>query len=180
MEEAERLRRGVGAPAGGYEAPLAVWGAADTDVGRKREQNEDGFLCLPDHGLFVVADGMGGEAAGKEASRLALEWLEETLTEERLAGEDRPLEGELQEALEGAGQCILETARSHLGWEQRVTTVVVVRDSVVHLSHVGDGRAYLVRERKAAPLTGDHWTVMARGRIRSTGRAGDRRACSAR
>ena len=51
--------------------------AAKTDVGRKRKGNEDSFCLAPDLGLYVVADGMGGHAAGEVASRLAVETIRE-------------------------------------------------------------------------------------------------------
>lgn len=146
--------------------PLRVLAAGETDVGRERQRNEDAFLCLPERGLFIVADGLGGEAAGKEASRLGVETLQGILTQASLEAAtaiNGGLENLLRQAIEAGNQAILDVARANVGWERMGTTVViaVVRDGVVHLSHVGDSRAYLVRAGKAVSLTRDHSTVMA-------------------
>jgi len=146
-----------------YEGPLAIRAAGETDVGRERDRNEDAFLCLSDCGLFLVADGMGGETAGDEASRLAVETLQEVLTPERLSAADRSLEETLREALEAANEAVLDAARSLVGRARMGTTaaLAVVREGVVHISHVGDSRVYLIRDGKAVSLTRDHSTVMA-------------------
>ena len=60
------------------------WGA--TDVGRKRNHNEDSFLCNNDLGLYAVADGMGGHLGGERASRMAVEILEREIDDVRKAG----------------------------------------------------------------------------------------------
>src|SRR5260370_16798231 len=62
--------------------------AARTDVGRKREHNEDSFLVNEDLGLYVVCDGMGGHAGGETASRLAVQTIERELLSARLRSDD--------------------------------------------------------------------------------------------
>src|SRR5947209_13268636 len=86
--------------------------AARTDVGMKREHNEDSFLINEDLGLYVVCDGMGGHAGGETASRLAVQTIERELLSARLRAddpfksdvslEDTPLAAALREAVEGA------------------------------------------------------------------------------
>jgi serine/threonine protein phosphatase PrpC len=151
---------------GGGTGPLRIRAAGDTDVGREREQNEDGFACLEEQGVFIVADGMGGEAAGEEASRLVVEVLTNRLTRESIAetlSAGPGLEPLFRQAIEEANEAVVRTGRSHPGWERMGSTVVVavVHEGVVFLSNVGDSRAYLVRAGKAAPLTRDHTSVAA-------------------
>src|SRR6202158_6596877 len=86
--------------------------AARTDVGMKREHNEDSFLVNEDLGLYVVCDGMGGHAGGETASRLAVQTIERELLSARLGGDDplaaappleeSPLAPALREAIAGA------------------------------------------------------------------------------
>lgn len=147
-------------------ARVRVRAAGGTDVGRVRPQNEDNFLCLPERGVFIVADGMGGEAAGEVASQIAIEVLQEHLSNEAIEEALRSgpgLEPLYRNVLEEANKAILEAARSHPGWERMGTTVVVgvIRDGVIYLCNLGDSRAYLVRQGKASVLTRDHSTVMA-------------------
>lgn len=159
-EQKERWWRrllGRGASAGGRRdevsagaGSLRIRAAGGTDVGQVREQNEDQFACLDDRGVFIIADGMGGEAAGEEASRLAVEALKRRLTSEAITetlSAGPGLEPLFRQAVEEASEAILQTARSHPGWERMGTTVVigVVRAGVIYLCNVGDSRAYLIR-----------------------------------
>src|SRR5215813_10715987 len=94
--------------------------AARTDVGMKREHNEDSFLINEDLGLYVVCDGMGGHAGGETASRLAVQTVEKELLSARLRPDDpfastagvadTPLAGALREAIEGACAAVYSTA----------------------------------------------------------------------
>src|SRR5512135_1874114 len=92
-----------------------------TDVGRKREHNEDSFLVSQEIGLFVVADGMGGHAGGGTASRIAVETIRRTILQAReeepalfgsgAEGEENPLPDVLGHAVEQACAAIFEAAR---------------------------------------------------------------------
>jgi len=131
-----------------------------------RAQNEDSLAWEEEGEVFIVADGMGGEAAGEEASRLAVEALKRRLTPEAITetlSAGPALESLFRQAVEEASEAIARTARSHPGWERMGTTVVigVVREGIVYLCNVGDSRAYLIRGGKASSLTCDHTTVAA-------------------
>ena len=130
-----------------------------TDVGRRRETNEDEFLVEPALDLYVVADGMGGHAAGEVASRLAVEALRESLSAPQ---EDRgghgPAAVSLQQAVHHANLRICDSVNSHAERRGMGTTVValLVRDETAIIGHVGDSRAYLLREGTLRRLTSDH------------------------
>ena len=125
---------------------------AATDLGRVREVNEDSFLV--EAPLYAVADGMGGHRGGDVASRLALETIESLVRE----GDDT-----LAEQVREANRAVYERSAS----DQRVSgmgttlTAVVVEHATVHLAHVGDSRAYLLRAGDLRQITSDH-TLVAR------------------
>ena len=145
--------------------------AARTDVGMKREHNEDSFLVNEDLGLYVVCDGMGGHAGGETASRLAVQTVEKELISARLRTDDpftstaglehTPLANALQEAIEGACSIVYRTSRSQPELLGMGTTCValLLHGDVAVVGHVGDSRAYLVREGAIRQLTEDHSLV---------------------
>jgi serine/threonine protein phosphatase PrpC len=124
-----------------------------SDVGRRRETNEDAFLVEPRHDLYVIADGMGGYAAGEVASRIAVDSLREALA--------RPGDGvaaaRLQDAVHAANERICDS-QSQADQSRMGTTLVamMVEDQRAIIGHVGDSRAYLLREGRLERLTSDH------------------------
>lgn len=142
-----------------------------TDVGRKREKNEDSLLVNADLGLFMVADGMGGHLGGEFASRIAVKTVEETIQqilqdpEATLAKDvvfDRADPGAiLKYALRVASQRIYEEACRNIHLRGMGTTAVVLflREGKGYIAHVGDSRAYLVRDGGIKQLTVDHSLV---------------------
>jgi protein phosphatase len=143
-----------------------------TDVGKTRTRNEDSLFLLPDLGVAVVADGMGGHPSGNVASRIAAETaatiLREELAAEPASGQDVPTrlgvamrrsvirahhairaEGEREPELDGMGTTI--------------TAIALDADTDVFvLGHVGDSRAYLYRGGKLTQLTRDDTWVQER------------------
>jgi serine/threonine protein phosphatase PrpC len=123
-----------------------------SDLGRQRQGNEDNFFVRAP--LFVVADGMGGAQAGEVASEMAVRSFDDELPN-----------GSLPEALaaviEGANKRIHERARSDdsLRGMGTTTTAAYVDDDEVVIAHVGDSRAYLLREGDLVRLTKDHSLV---------------------
>jgi serine/threonine protein phosphatase PrpC len=145
--------------------------AAKTDVGMKREHNEDSFLVNEDLGLYIVCDGMGGHAGGETASRLAVQTVERELLSAKLRSDDpfakdaplpeAPLAGALREALEGACAAVFRTSRANPELAGMGTTCIslLARGTQVLIGHVGDSRAYLVRGGEVWQLSEDHSLV---------------------
>jgi protein phosphatase len=145
--------------------------AARTDVGKKRSGNEDSFCVAPDLGLFVVADGMGGHAAGEVASRLAVTTIQEGMarykdgTEVELVGPPAPgvspAANQLLSSIRMANKAIFDAATSRPDYEGMGTTLVAVlgRGDTVTLAHVGDSRIYRVRGEAIEQLSRDHSLV---------------------
>ena len=142
-----------------------------TDVGRKREINEDSFLVDEDLRLFVVADGMGGHAGGGTASRIAVQTIQERLKAARegdpslFAGatvlEESPLCEVMREAVEGACFSIYEAAKGDPSLAGMGTTVtaLVFSGTNSYVAHVGDSRCYLVRAGHIYQVSEDHSLV---------------------
>ncbi len=127
--------------------------AGVTDTGRRRLRNEDAFVCRPP--LFAVADGMGGARAGEVASEIAATAIEEAGADGR--GED-VLVGLIVEANRRIWErSVADPATSGMG--AVVTAALVDREGAVAIGHVGDSRAYLLRDGSMEQLTTDHSLV---------------------
>jgi PPM family protein phosphatase len=126
--------------------------AAHSDTGRKRRRNEDAYVMRPP--LFAVADGMGGAQAGEIASRLAAEALRDD-------GGDGSGEDRVNELVQTANRRVYERATADAAASGMGTTVTValVGGDDVTIGHVGDSRAYLIREGELTQLTEDHSLV---------------------
>ena len=128
--------------------------AAITDPGRRRRQNEDAFVR--EQPLFAVADGMGGAQAGEIASRLAAAALRQRSGDDSGNGRERVVQL-IQEANRRVYERSSEDeAVSGMG---TTMTVALVEDTAVWIGHVGDSRAYLVRDGRLEQLTEDHSLV---------------------
>ena len=124
-----------------------------TDTGRKRRHNEDAYVVAPP--LFAIADGMGGAQAGEIASRLAAAALEDDAGEAP-SGEARVV-ALIQEANRRVHKHSLDDP--HASGMGTTMTVALVEDHVVWIGHVGDSRAYLLRDGGLEQLTDDHSLV---------------------
>jgi protein phosphatase len=142
-----------------------------SDVGRKREMNEDAFLVDEELSLFVVADGMGGHQGGDTASRLAVDTLQNALRRsrsehpelftERVAIEASPLPSILRQAMEEACLSIFRMAQGAPSLHGMGTTVtaLLVHGPHAFVAHVGDSRLYLIRGGRLQQLSDDHSLV---------------------
>ncbi len=142
-----------------------------TDVGKKRDHNEDAFLVDPELNLFAVADGMGGHAAGEVAAETAIE----TVKQEIIAQSDfvrayrsegppeqreqmlKLIEGAIQKACTAVYKKAQEDNKCHnMG---TTLSILLIADKGAFIAHVGDSRVYLLRESQVHQLTVDHTLV---------------------
>lgn len=149
---------------------ILVSAAGQTDKGQKRKNNEDSYLVLDEHGLFVVADGMGGYAGGEVASALTVEMIEQAFKSQKFEGppyENVPRRGsELARSIQMANKAVYDKAHADPMLKGMGTTVVAARFSLnkqrLYLGHVGDSRCYRLRDGKLEQITTDH-TMAALG-----------------
>jgi len=143
-----------------------------TDVGRRRKNNEDYFGIFEPHDLFVVADGMGGHAAGEIASSTAVQAVAEfvalTATETDITwpwGVDPNLSlvaNRLKTAVRFGNQKVLDLSLTQADYEGMATTIVGVlfENATAHIAHVGDSRLYLINGAGITQVTVDHSWVL--------------------
>lgn len=140
---------------------IRVVGAMRTDIGRLRSSNEDAVVFVApaedspeaERGYFaLVADGMGGHAAGEVASALAAEVVRRVFF-----SLDQPTPQALKTAFEAANRAIFEHAADHAECRGMGTTctAIVIRDNRLWLAHVGDSRAYILRDGGLTQLSDD-------------------------
>jgi len=139
------------------QGPVLGRSAGATDTGRRRRRNEDAYVCEPP--LFAIADGMGGAQAGEVASRLAAAVLEERGLDRSPAGGEARIEELIREANRRVFQRASEdAATSGMGTTMTVALVDSARGEIA-FGHVGDSRAYRVRDGELEQLTEDHSLV---------------------
>jgi len=160
---------GAPPPAIGQKFKLVSYGA--TDVGRKRDHNEDSYLIDEEIGLFVVCDGMGGHAGGGTASRIAVETIDKTLRAARDSARnpfsrsaplaDSPVPDAVREAVEQACLAIFKAAQDDARLQGMGTTcsALVIHSGNAYVGHVGDSRVYLVRGDLIQQISEDHSLV---------------------
>ncbi|MFH1092235.1 MAG: Stp1/IreP family PP2C-type Ser/Thr phosphatase [Pseudomonadota bacterium] len=151
---------------------MKVQYAAKTHPGRKRDNNEDNLLVLPEQGLFLVADGMGGHNAGEVASAIAVDTVSQAAAElpaleakipwwKRLFGRAKntfnPVEW-LHNTIVQANERIYRSAQASKQKKGMGTTLAMIlkRDQALLTAHVGDSRVYRFRQNKLTQLTQDH------------------------
>ncbi len=151
--------------------PPALRVAGDTHVGKVRTTNEDSMICDPARGLYVVLDGMGGANAGDIASQIARDAIRDFVTQRRLTMEPKAL---LESAIQYGSASVFNAAQQARERHGMGTTVVAclvvdtpqdtsgahrVASKRVVVAHVGDSRAYLLRQGRLQALTRDHTIV---------------------
>ena len=136
-------------------------------VGRQRQHNEDSYLVADAARLYLVADGMGGHAAGEIASRIAVDSISEFIQHTKEDDGTWPhaydehyskTTNKLMAAVRLANTRVLEAMRKDARLRGMGTTVVacLADDQLMAIAHVGDSRAYLIRDGQLSRLTNDH------------------------
>jgi PPM family protein phosphatase len=128
----------------------------ESDPGRVRRNNEDAFHIDADRGIFLVVDGIGGQAAGEKAAEIAVDCLRTRLERQTGTAEQR-----VREAIANANKEILIQAREHAEWHGMacVLTVAVLDNGEAVVGHVGDSRLYHIRQGQIRKVTHDHSPV---------------------
>jgi serine/threonine protein phosphatase PrpC len=130
--------------------------AGGTNPGRVRSNNEDAFYADADRGIFLVVDGIGGQAAGEKAAEIAVSRVKARL--ERQTG---TVEQRIREAIAVANNEILRAARANPEWAGMacVLTLAVLENGSAVVGHVGDSRLYHIRRGEIRKITHDHSPV---------------------
>jgi len=144
---------------------------ARTDLGRVRKNNEDNFAVVPEIGLYILSDGMGGEAHGEVASNLTVDAIRDHCVE-GMGNLDTPLFGDplpdlppranrLASSVRLANRAIYESAQRHPSQKGMGATVVAIwlDDEQMSVAHVGDSRLYRMRQGQLEQITEDHSLV---------------------
>jgi len=142
------------------KSKLHITSYGATDVGRKRTTNEDSLLVDDSLGLYAVADGMGGHAAGEIASQEAIETvfgLAGELTDERARAACRLIEGAVQAATYMVF-ALGELDRDKFGMGTTISALLMLGGYAV-TAQVGDSRIYHVRDQKVVQITEDHTLI---------------------
>src|SRR5579862_2435815 len=129
--------------------------SAESNVGRKRRHNEDNFVAAPP--VFAVADGMGGAQAGEVASELAATTVTEAKLDPSSPGEERVVALIKAANLRVHQRAATDPAASGMG--TTMTVAILQADGKVAIGHVGDSRAYRLRDEHLEQLTDDHSLV---------------------
>src|SRR5512139_2915073 len=133
--------------------PNTFAAAGATDAGLQREVNEDRFYVDQSRGLFIVIDGVGGQAAGGKAADVAL-----CMLRERLERETGPVRERVREAIAVANNEIHRLASTRPEWVGMacVLTVAVIQNGSAIVGHVGDTRLYKIRDGQIEKITRDN------------------------
>ena len=129
-----------------------------SDIGKKRQQNQDSVLVSSDLPLFAIADGMGGHQGGELASQTALACMEKYFDAHR----NEPLRDRLKNAIKSANQNIFDLAQNDIQLRGMGTTTIAASLDTsggrpeLYVAHVGDSRCYLLTTQGGFQLTSDH------------------------
>ena len=133
-----------------------------SDIGKVRQKNEDSYLKLENKNdnylLLVVADGMGGHNAGEVASKIVVESIKSYLKSKKSNLNSDKMLNYLKESIEWANATVIKASASkkELKGMGSTCTALMILDNKTYVAHVGDSRAYFIRENKINQITRDH------------------------
>ncbi|GEM_PF-1339239 len=135
---------------------MVLYYGSRTDIGRGRSSNQDAVSCDPQTGLFVVADGMGGHSGGETASRVAIETIQGAVSQAKPNYQERmfALVAGIREANHKIH--ILGSNDAEKRGMGTTVTALLVDQGRYFITHVGDSRAYIIRNGKLIQITRDH------------------------
>jgi protein phosphatase len=139
--------------------------ASKTDIGRIRSKNEDSLYVDQKHmRIFIVADGMGGHNAGEVASKMAIEQVSESIKnkfDSISTNDEAQIKRVIEDAIYKGNKEIYNQSLSHNSWDGMGTTITMALfiDLRLYIAHVGDSRAYMLRQKELTQLTEDHTLV---------------------
>ena len=142
--------------------------AGITDVGLRRELNEDNMVMIEDemvelgpYGIYVVADGLGGHEAGEVASQLTVEAVQQQYATQPPTADEAPFEEWLKGAVLAANTAVLDHQQTSSGTSRMGSTLVMalVAGNNAHIVNVGDSRAYRLNSEKIEQISIDHSLV---------------------
>ena len=134
-----------------------------TDKGVRRTNNEDAFFVMKKDGVYIVADGVGGNNSGEIASRTAVSEIAQYVEENEMPHKDKDIEFFFEQAVGRANCRVYDMARRYKENQGMATTVVIayLNGKKLHITNVGDSRAYLYTDGVLQQITEDHTYVNA-------------------
>ncbi len=139
---------------------------AVSDIGKVRDKNEDSFFISGSNDpymLYIVADGMGGHNAGEVASSLAVDTVKQFFDKHyvSLQKTDEMIEKFMREAIANSNACVLNESHLHLDESGMGTTMtlLLIENGKFYIGHIGDSRAYIIRDHNIEQITEDHSLV---------------------
>ena len=144
------------------DVDIKIFGA--TDPGMQRDSNEDTFLIMPEMGIYMVADGMGGHNAGEIASLAAVQTIKNHFILELILNMQNQLvkiEKELKSAILEAHKHIESISKTKDEYDGMGSTIAIsfIFDKILHTCHVGDTRIYVITPSGITQITRDHSAV---------------------
>lgn len=140
---------------------MKIESVGKTNIGLKRDNNQDTVYCDKELDLYIVADGMGGHKGGKIASKMSISLLRKYISNTKKVPTSHRLKGVLKNIVSNISKDVYEMGKSTIELENMGSTLVAVfiKDNKSYLMQVGDSRIYLYRKPHLWQITEDHSLV---------------------